>query len=203
MIPMQIIYHHFDALVSTNDTGKEQLPTFPREALTVISAQSQTGGRGQYGRSWISPAGENIYASFCFFIAENQSDPLSLTHLLAINVCRLLMTHGITARIKWPNDVLVKHKKIAGILCETTHLAPYFGVTLGMGLNINMSEESLSRVGQPATSLFAETKHPHSPDALLHTLAESFANDLAVFQKEGFTPFLPSFRRLIYPTGTL
>ncbi len=91
---------------------KEHLETFDRTKLTIVTADTQTGGRGRYGRKWVSPVGENIYTSFCFFINEDQEDPLSLTHLLAISIARVLENRGVSAQIKWPNDVLVSEKKL-------------------------------------------------------------------------------------------
>lgn len=196
---MEIIHHHFDHLKSTNDWSKEHLETFDKESLTIVTADTQTGGRGRYGRKWVSPVGENIYASFCFFIDEDQQDPLSLTHLLAISIAKVLENRGIAAQIKWPNDVLVKRKKIAGILCETEYLAPHFGVVIGVGLNVNMDEKTLETVGQPATSLFVETGKNYAVSEILQELSAIFSKDLTLFMDEGFQPFLATFRKLIFP----
>lgn len=198
---MDIIYRHFETLGSTNDWGKMHLHTFPRNKMTLIYANSQLSGRGRYGRNWISPKEENIYASFCFFIDENQQNPLSLTHVLAISVSECLQAYSIDCQIKWPNDILVSGKKIAGILCETLHLTPFFGVVIGIGLNVNMTEESLDTVGQPATSILQETKIKYLPEKLLKEIATRFSDDLAIFLKRGFEPFFFAFRQRSVPTS--
>jgi BirA family biotin operon repressor/biotin-[acetyl-CoA-carboxylase] ligase len=197
---MKIVDIHFPTIHSTNSYAREHVKEFAKDSLVVISADEQLLGRGRYGRYWISPAGQNLLASFVFFIEEGQKDPLSLTHVLAISAIRVLKENGVIARIKWPNDILVNDKKVAGILCETVYEPNYFAVIVGIGLNVNMLAQDLASVGQPATSLFVETQKTHDVRGLLNRLKECFAEDLALFLKEGFTPFLPLFRSLIIPT---
>lgn len=196
---MELIHHHFDTLVSTNDWAKKELKTFHRDKLTLVTADEQTRGRGQYGRKWISPKGSNLYASFCFFIDENQQDPLSLTHVMAITIAQILKKREIPSHIKWPNDILVYRKKIAGILCETEYFAPQFGVIIGVGMNINMEEEELNKIEQPATSLKQEMRRPTEVSLILSEIQTLFLTHLELFLAEGFTPFLPTFRSFILP----
>jgi BirA family biotin operon repressor/biotin-[acetyl-CoA-carboxylase] ligase len=196
---MDMIHHHFETLVSTNAWAMRRIASFPQDKLTLVTADEQTGGRGQYGREWVSPKGKNIYASFCFFINEDQQDPLSLTHVLAMSLAHVLETHGVSCQIKWPNDLLVDRKKIAGILCETQHIPPRFGVVIGVGLNLNMSDEELAKIGQPATSLKKETQKTWEISSVLDEILAVFQQDLDRFLKEGFASFLPTFRKLILP----
>lgn len=191
---MELIHYHFETLVSTNDWAKQELKNFKRDSLTLITAEQQTRGRGQYGRLWVSPKGENLYASFCFFIDENQEEPLSLTHVLALSLARVLASKGVVCRIKWPNDLLIDRKKIAGILCETKYLPPHFGVVIGLGLNINMPEETLNTINQPATSLKAQTGRLWEIAPLVEEITTSFQHDLNTFLKKGFSPFLTDFQ---------
>jgi BirA family biotin operon repressor/biotin-[acetyl-CoA-carboxylase] ligase len=192
---MEIIHKHFESLTSTNDWVKGHLKTFPKEALLLVSADGQTAARGQYGKRWVSPPGENIYATFGFFLDERE-DPLRLTHLLAISTARTLDALGIKCHLKWPNDLLINNKKIAGILCETEDFYPYLGVIIGIGLNVNMPQERLNTIDQPATSIFIENGQAHDCHTLLHTLSKTFASDLSLFLEKGFTPFLPAFQKL-------
>lgn len=196
---MKLIHHHFETLISTNDWAKEKLASFDRNCLTLITADEQTKGRGQYGRKWISPKNKNIYASFCFFIDEEQQDPLSLTHVLAITIANVLKAHKVECRIKWPNDLIVKQKKMGGILCETLYFTSQFGVIIGMGLNVNMSEDDLKQVEQPTTSLNLETDQIWEIPPLLQSITTLFQQKLRLFLDEGFSPFLPTFRKLILP----
>lgn len=166
--------------------------------MTVVSADEQTAGRGQYGRQWISPNSGNLYASFCFFISEDQKDALSITHVMAISIARLLLEEGISPQIKWPNDVLVGGKKIAGILCETVPMDCCTGIVVGLGLNINMSRDQFASVGRPATSFAIEKGKTYDKEVLIGRLETLFSDALAQFLESGFAPFLPTFRELVF-----
>jgi BirA family transcriptional regulator, biotin operon repressor / biotin---[acetyl-CoA-carboxylase] ligase len=178
---MEIIYKHFESLTSTNDWVKGHLKTIPEGVLLCVSADEQTAARGQYGRKWFSPKGENLYATFGF-LTEQRHDPLTLTRLLAIATARTLEERGVRSILKWPNDLLVHQKKIAGILCETIPLPQRIGIAIGVGLNVNMSQENLVLIDQPATSLLAETGHLHPIPEIKYRLAEHFATDLTFYR---------------------
>lgn len=95
---------------------------------TVIVADAQSAGRGRYRRTWVSHHG-NLYASFIYSAEERDA---KLAYSVAIAVAETLASFGIEPQIKWPNDILVDNKKIAGILIE------YYGhfVVIGIGINI-------------------------------------------------------------------
>lgn len=175
---MEIIYKHFQSLNSTNDWGKANIRHYSPHVLVLVSADEQTAGRGQYGKKWWSPSKGNLYASFCFYWDANTT-PLALTHFLAGIVAETLSNEGVFCTLKWPNDLLVSGKKIAGILCETRPNEPGREIILGIGLNVNIPAEDLKDVGQPATSIFAETGKNMCCQTLLKTLAERFAARLS------------------------
>ncbi len=199
---MEMIHHHFESLSSTNDWAKLKLSTFPRDKITLVTADLQTKGRGQFGKKWVSPRGENLIVSYCFFVDTERSNALSLTHVLALSVAHVLELHGILCQIKWPNDLLVSGKKIAGILCETENLAPLMGVVIGLGLNINMTEENLQMVGQPATSLRQESGKEWEVKHLLNDISDAFLKDLDLYLQKGFAPFLSAFEAHSLKTPT-
>ncbi|MEZ5315159.1 MAG: biotin--[acetyl-CoA-carboxylase] ligase [Chlamydiales bacterium] len=171
---MDIIHHHFESLISTNDWGKQKIHTFPPHALTLVTADYQERGRGQYGRRWISPKGDNLYASFCFFIDRDREEPLYFTYLLATSIIDCLKSFRLSCTLKWPNDLLVADKKIGGILCETKECSTKIGMIIGLGLNVNMSEEMFSKINQPATSLKCETKKVWKISRVLKKILLSF-----------------------------
>lgn len=88
-------------------------------------------------------------------------------------IIELTKTFGIKELcVKWPNDVLVKQRKLSGILCETIPVAPEStAIILGIGLNVNSSLENLKNVGQPATSLLIETGIVYNLDNVLSNLS--------------------------------
>jgi BirA family biotin operon repressor/biotin-[acetyl-CoA-carboxylase] ligase len=194
---MEIVEIHFPEIASTNAWAKEHLSSFARDKIHLITAKTQLQGRGRFGRVWHSACGENIYATFAFFIESDKQDPLSLTHVLALSVVHVLKEYGVQARIKWPNDVMVEGKKIAGILCETVPFEDCVGVVLGVGLNVNMQAKELSEVGQPATSLLVECGKEREVKSVIEATKKRFVQDLERYKKEGFTPFAPLFRQLL------
>lgn len=195
---MELVLQHFKAIPSTNRYAKEHILSFERDKLYWITASTQTAGRGQYGRRWVSSP-EDITGSFVFFVEENQENALSLTHVLAIAVVEILEVLHVKGRIKWPNDVMIENKKIAGILCETLKVESFFGVVMGVGLNVNMPFDELATVGQPATSLYVETGKKVAVNEVSALLSQTFQRYLTQFLKEGFTPFSLRFRSLILP----
>jgi BirA family transcriptional regulator, biotin operon repressor / biotin---[acetyl-CoA-carboxylase] ligase len=197
MEDLKTVEFHFSLLDSTNDWGKKNILHYDRSVITLISAEEQSAGRGQYGRKWLAPAGFNIYASFCFFIDESHPNIPALTQVMALSIVQSLTLTDIDFRIKWPNDILVKGRKIAGILCETTHSSPQIGVILGVGLNVNMPKELLDQINQPATSLLIETGSEWHIPTILSGLKDQFSKDLSSFFRKDFSPFQNVWNRLI------
>ena len=143
----------YDRIDSTS-TRCADFANDPANHGLVIVADSQTAGRGQHGRSWMSEPGMGLWLSVLLFPPTDLCRPAVLTAWAAVSVCRWLQTTaGIDAELKWPNDVLIAGQKICGILIEQNQ-----AVVVGIGLNLNHSQESLQSAGLPgATSLFAVT----------------------------------------------
>lgn len=194
---MEIIHHHFEVLPSTNDYAKEKLETLSPDSVYLFTADTQTRGRGRFGRTWLSPSGLNFCGSFAFFLNQEQEDPLVLTHLLACTVASYLESLKLAPRIKWPNDLFVEGKKIGGILCETKPHHSLVGVIIGLGLNVNMTSTQLSQVDQPATSLLVETTVSHDIKSVIDALKVGFGHDLELFLNKGFFPFQTHFNSLL------
>ena len=141
---------YFDELDSTQTYLKKHAHTLPHR--TVVCAARQTAGRGRYERKWISADG-GLY--FSVLLKPTQTDFLpNLTQLMALCVCRALEDLGLTPVLKWPNDVQVNGQKICGILSEALFEGRACEVMLGVGINV--AQEGLDRVDQPATSLKAQ-----------------------------------------------
>jgi BirA family biotin operon repressor/biotin-[acetyl-CoA-carboxylase] ligase len=182
-------YHIFESLDSTNEWAKRNLNTFARDQLTLVHAAYQTQGKGTHGRYWHAPAHLNLLLTFVFFV-EEEADPLRLTHLLGIAICSWLQQQGIEAYIKWPNDIYVRERKLAGILCETQKIDSQDAIILGIGLNVNMHD--VSQINQPATSLFLETGVKWDLNEMLMLVSDRFHDHLEIYKKSGFTPYLAS-----------
>jgi BirA family biotin operon repressor/biotin-[acetyl-CoA-carboxylase] ligase len=132
----------FDRVDSTNSVAAS-LATHPENGGTVILANEQTAGRGQYGRHWQCPPASGVLLSALLFPPAALNRPAILTAWAAVSVCETIREFtGLQARIKWPNDVLVRGKKVCGILIEQA-----VGTVAGIGLNVNQPAEAFDVSG--------------------------------------------------------
>lgn len=148
-------YQYKSVTGSTNDDARALvLAGAPHGALVV--AEAQTDGRGRHSRSWMSPPGCGIYASLLLFPERPVSEAPLLGMAAAVAaVDALSAAVGVAARIKWPNDILLDGRKIAGILAETDlQTEGQYAVIIGLGMNVNTPGEALPvRPRFPAASL--------------------------------------------------
>lgn len=158
---------------------------------TVVIAEQQTGGKGRLGRVWASPPGVNLY---CSIILRPPIQPVAapqLTFLSVIAVARAVeKLTPLQTRIKWPNDLLVNGKKIAGLLNEMSAETDKVNfVVLGIGVNLNMQAAQFpAELRHPATSLFLETGSRVDRTEFARTLLEELDQLYAVFLAQGYDP---------------
>ena len=132
--------HLFDSLDSTNDWSLAETRR-GRELPFVCIADHQRKGRGRRGRHWMSPSNANIYLSLVWHFESAGQAPGLLSVAQGMAVIRTLNLIGITdAWLKWPNDVLIRNDKIAGILIETRVMPDGYCAVIGIGLNYCMPE---------------------------------------------------------------
>lgn len=185
----KIHFISLDTVDSTNEWIKRNFSSFPENEITCVTALEQTGGKGRFAKKWISPKEENLYASL-YFTVENDFPYLqNMGQVLAISCAKILHALSVPAKIKWPNDILVHQKKISGILVETLPFKEKKGVIVGIGLNVNMTKETLDSISPPATSLKEETKKTWDVHKVLLLLLEIFVQDLQELRENGFADF--------------
>jgi BirA family biotin operon repressor/biotin-[acetyl-CoA-carboxylase] ligase len=191
-----IDFIHFDTIDSTNTWVKKNGHTLDPKGISCITALEQTAGRGRFSRKWLSPRGD-IYATLFFTVPQGCPYLHNLGQLLAFSCAAVLKAKGFEAEIKWPNDLLISGKKVAGVLCETFSLNERTGIALGIGINVNMSDDLLKTIDQPATSLAQLSVQTWNLEQILTPLLEQFLKDLEQLQKHGFAPFQSSFQNLL------
>lgn len=158
-----------ESVESTNDEVRTLAQAGAPDGL-VILAEAQTAGRGRRGAAWFSPAGESL----AFSILVRPQEPKALWPRLAlaagVAVAEAIEPFGVRAGIKWPNDVWIGSRKVAGILVEA---GADFAV-VGIGLNVNTTEfpDSVSNI---ATSLALEISEPLSRSDLLLGIINRFS----------------------------
>jgi BirA family transcriptional regulator, biotin operon repressor / biotin---[acetyl-CoA-carboxylase] ligase len=177
---------------STNRKGHDLARQGAREG-TVVMADSQSRGRGRLGRSWESPAGLNVYSSFILRPPIAASTAPQVTLLAGVAAARALAgASGLDIRIKWPNDIFVNGRKLAGILAEMEAEGPRTKfIILGVGVNVNWRKEDLSPdLRASATSLLVESGREISRVAVAERLFQELEEEYLRFLREGFSPRL-------------
>ncbi|MCU0782781.1 MAG: biotin--[acetyl-CoA-carboxylase] ligase [Verrucomicrobia bacterium] len=165
----------FEQTTSTNDVIEKLARDGVKEGV-VVFAESQTKGRGRLGRKWLSPGRSGLWFSV---LLRPDLRPQETTQLMVAAVTALWRAiheeTGLRAEIKWPNDLLLRGRKIAGILTElTAELDRVKYVILGIGVNVNLNPGDFSSdVRKLATSLKIELGKPFSrPDLAVAILRE-------------------------------
>lgn len=174
--------HVFPSTTSTNDEAKRGAKEgAPHGAVWL--AESQTAGRGRQGRTWVSPPGENLLASVLLRldVAPAKVPRVALVAGLAVRDAVARAAQGADVRIKWPNDVLVGDRKVAGILVETVSGGPRkagaHAVVVGIGINVHtrMFPEDLA---ERATSIALVSGAPPDRATVLADVLASLDRDV-------------------------
>ncbi|GGD79369.1 bifunctional biotin--[acetyl-CoA-carboxylase] ligase/biotin operon repressor BirA [Lacimicrobium alkaliphilum] len=159
-------------------------------------AEAQTAGRGRQGRRWISPFGASLYLSMYWGFQGGYQVLGGLSLVIGVAVVRALKAFGgISAQLKWPNDVYLNGKKLAGILVEIEgQLDDVSHCYIGVGLNIQMPTDPASAIDQPWTDLYTEMGSQVNRNQLASTLLDHLYQLLHLFAEQGLTPFLKEWQ---------
>lgn len=164
---------------------------------SVFVADTQTGGRGRFGRKWSSPKGCAVYMSICVKPDIPPERVSQLTPVAGMAVCRTIRS----SRIKWPNDVLIDGKKVCGILTEITAEADRVNrVIIGIGINVN-NEVFPKELVDKATSLYRETGKRYSRERIICDVLEEFWKLYDIFLAEGFSALKREYSLKCVTTG--
>ena len=141
---------------------------------TVVLSEFQETGKGQYSTLWESEKGKNLLASFILYPRLDVSDFFYLNQCISLAVCDavLQLLPGREVQIKWPNDVLVDNRKIAGILIENNIRGNQFAYSIA-GIGININQKKFRKYHPPATSVAMETGKTLETDEALQALCQS------------------------------
>ena len=188
--------HHFQALDSTNSEAYELALNGAEEGELVI-AESQEKGKGRLGRQWFSPPFLNIYVSLILRpkIPPHQASLITLMAAVA-TADSIRNFSGLIPSIKWPNDILLRDRKVAGLLNEIhSEVDRVHFVILGIGINLNIDEKMFSKeIRDVATSLKIETGETVSRKDFLQSLFLELERWYAMFSEEGSVVILNAWR---------
>lgn len=193
----------FPKIDSTN-AAVSRMPGDQQHGHAVLT-DHQTEGRGRRQRKWYSPPGGNVYLSLGWRFGEIERPLSTLPLVVAVAVCRALSRSGLKEHgIKWPNDVLVEGRKLAGILVElqSAGAGPATAV-IGIGLNVRMPggdrDEVEAKIDRPWTDLATELGHSSRDidrNQLSAWLLEELLDSLNLYESEGFPAFRSDWQDL-------
>jgi BirA family biotin operon repressor/biotin-[acetyl-CoA-carboxylase] ligase len=180
-------YVHAEACASTQRLLHGDEP----EGATAV-AEEQTDGRGRLGRPWVSPAGASILCSILLRPPPGRELPIA-SLVAGIAIARgVEQATGLPAQVKWPNDVLLAGRKVAGVLAEARGGA----VVIGIGLNVNQTDDELpERPTIPAGSLRAVTGRGFDRAPLLASLLLELERCYDVWLEDGVVPITHELAR--------
>lgn len=177
----------FREIVDSTQNLALSLAAKPDTHGTVVIAEQQRSGRGRLKRKWLSPKG-----GIWFSVVLKPKIPVSRITLLpfigALAVCDAIGSTGLTARLKWPNDVMISDRKVAGILLDVSaEMDEINYAVVGMGINANIDARTISAHfdGVKVTSISDELGHPISRLEMTKTLLERLEHYYLVLERQG------------------
>lgn len=171
---------------------------------TVVLAEMQHNGKGRMGRHWESPAGVNLYCSVILRPDIMPYEAPQLTFLSSVAVARAIhITTKLDPQIKWPNDLLLRNKKVAGLLNEMSAETDKVNfVILGIGVNLNMTEAQFpADLRHPATSLLIENGSPLNRSAFAAVMLKELDRLYGDFLSNGFGPVRKEWQQFCNANG--
>jgi len=190
----------FESLNSTND----YLKTLRFKTNKICLAELQTQGKGRFSRTWYSPFGDNIYLSISMSFNQDISELSGLSLVISLAVLNTIEQFYASKNlsIKWPNDVLLNGKKIAGILIEgDSEVHGCCKLIIGIGLNVNMTDKKANQHANHWTSIKLATKKNIDKNQITASLLNNLFKYIKKFQDTGFGYFQSEWKKYDYLYG--
>lgn len=177
---------------STNQYMLDRIPNL--QSGDTCLAEYQSAGRGRRGRQWISPFGCNLYLSTYWKLEQGPAAAIGLSLVVGIVIAETLnKLCGNKVKVKWPNDLYMNDKKLAGILVELTgktgdaaHIIIGIGINIGMNKSIIKKDETINQAWSALTDEVESIERNELAGNIINALKES----LLIFEKQGLKPFL-------------
>jgi BirA family transcriptional regulator, biotin operon repressor / biotin---[acetyl-CoA-carboxylase] ligase len=198
----RIFASHLIMVKEVGSTNAELLENAEdHEHGTVLCARRQTAGRGRHQRDWRSQNG-GLYFSVLLKDQKDIPDTYPFVLLSALAVVRSIQscsTNGLA--IKWPNDIYINHRKICGILAESSTRGKTTNVVVGIGINVNNKVSHLKDLRHPAVSLCECKDEELDVNELLVRIINELDVMYADLMNNRFSEYLPELNRLLYSKG--
>ncbi len=176
---------------STNNYLLRRIPSQVQKGQVCI-AEYQQAGRGRRGRQWVSPFGSHIYLSMYWPLEQGMSEAMGLSLVIGLAISDVLKSLiDSEIQLKWPNDIYIAGKKVAGILIDLEGQAQGLShCVIGVGINIKMSKLSAQHITQPWTDLSEYSQKKIDRNILVANIIHSISVYLKKHQSEGFSTLL-------------
>ena len=195
------IYTH-RALDSTNSEAVRILES-GKTGIQLIVANLQTKGRGRRGRSWVSPEGGGLYMSLLHPVSGDIGEVQALSLVSALSVHQSLTQKKVSAlKVKWPNDLLVGKKKLAGILLELHTFEGSTYIVFGIGVNYSFDEIQKANIDRPVTDLRGLLDDLPMREELVANICSDLLKNIERFSAKGFEPFQSSWNHYDHYFGS-
>ncbi|MBJ7224195.1 MULTISPECIES: bifunctional biotin--[acetyl-CoA-carboxylase] ligase/biotin operon repressor BirA [unclassified Brenneria] len=160
-------------------------------------AEYQQSGRGRRGRQWVSPFGANLYLSLYWRLEQGPAAAVGVSLVIGMVMAEVLHNLGADGvRVKWPNDLYLNDRKLAGILVELTgKTGDAAHLVIGVGINLRMRESTDSTINQGWINL-QEAGISIDRNTLAATLISEIRHSLATFEQQGLSPFISRWEQL-------
>ena len=198
-------YHFLPKATSTNQVAAELAYEGAAEGTTVV-ADAQTEGRGRLARTWFSPPGANLYVSVVLRPAVDavKKPQIGLVAVIALVEALVRLYPRLPVGVKWPNDVCIENRKLAGVLCNLKGKRRQSDcLVLGVGVNVNLVAAKFpAEIAHCATSLREAVGEEISRPRLLATFLEELEEAYDRWLDGGFEPFLEIWAKYAILTGS-
>lgn len=194
--------HHYDQVESTNSKAFELAHEGGFNGEVIIT-EHQTAGKGRRGRTWVSPAGKSLAMSVILRPDIAPSRAPELTLVAAVALAQTLKDTGVEASIKWPNDVQIAGKKVAGILTElSADVERVHFIVLGIGVNLNAEAADFPpEIAEIATSVQVVRRTPVHRALFVAALLSQLETWVDTWADEGFEPVRAAWKELSSTLG--
>ena len=188
-------------LPSCGSTNDEARAVWDDPGIAAVATEVQTAGRGRRGHTWFSPPGCGLYFTWIVRTPLPPAHAGVLPLLAGVVTAQFCERRGVHPSLKWPNDLLLSGRKLAGILCESRVQGPHLQALVGIGLNLRRPAEGYPP-GVPGIALETPLAAPRVAAELLDALEQGLSG---LFTRPGDDPFaalLPAWRARALPVGT-
>jgi len=177
--------------VTTSTNADLNLEADRLDSGSVLLAEAQTAGRGRRGRSWVSPFAAGFLGSLFWRFECGLADLAGLSLAVGVGLAEAWRACGVEVQVKWPNDLWIRDRKLAGVLIEAG--GEFHGpshVVIGLGLNLALPVALREGLDQPVTDLAAHLMPPMARNAAVGVCLDALFAALIEFEHQGLAPFL-------------